>query len=331
MYLCSEESRNSRWTFWFPQEHISNEYLFHILSKRLRITQSYLLKKLYGLGSRSNFLKKLLIANPDCSLENRRLLNDKECVIQLPKSDVRIAHHFLTNFGWKSGQKIVLLCIRDNHFQLSRDPKSKVQNFRNSSIFDFIPTIEYLCANSFFVIRMGKSSYEKLPAISENLIDYPFLEGKSDLLDITLFYLADFVVTTGTGLDQVGEMFRKPILRVNYLPIGDIMTKNRNYRVLPKQIVDKDTRQVLNLQEIVSHGLFLANDDETYEKAGKIIVSNSPLIILEEVKVFVEDIKESVGPNSILQNDFNTYMMSYSGFKIEDVPILSSLWQRNKN
>ena len=49
------------------------------------------------------------------------------------------------------------------------------------------------------------------------------------------------------------------------------------------------------------------------------------------MKVFVEDIKESVGPNSILQNDFNTYMMSYSGFKIEDVPILSSLWQRNKN
>lgn len=327
MYLSSNDFDSNKLTFWIPGSYIANQYLYNIICKYVRVSQNQIIKKLYSIATKYKFLHRYLIANVDCSPRNRKLLNDTVAKMQLPESDLKFAKTFLSKSGWIEEQKIVVFCIRDNLYQLTIDPQSKVQNFRNSELEDFSPAIEYLCKENFFVIRMGRLARDRFPFVHPNFLDYSFDKHKSDLLDIAIFALADFVISTGTGLDQVGEMFRKPVLRVNYLPIGDVMTRSRNQRVLPKLLEDNFTNKRLDLDEIAQRELFLANSDEKYAKANVKIISNSASSILEEIRYFVSKSNSGVNCDVRLQTKFCQYMSQYSGFSEQDTPILSPLWE----
>ena len=327
MYLSSNDFDSNKFTFWIPGRYIANQYLYNIICKYVRVSQNQIIKQVYRIATKYKFLHRYLIANVDCSPRNRKLLNNTAAKIQLPKSDLEVAKTFLCSSGWNGEQKIVVFCIRDNSYQLTIDPQSKVQNFRNSELEDFLPAVKYLCEENFFVIRMGRLAKDRYPFKHPNFLDYSFDKHKSDLLDITIFALADFVISTGTGLDQVGEMFRKPVLRVNYLPIGDVMTRSRNQRVPPKLFEDIVTNKRLDLDEIVRRGLFLANSDDQYTKANVKIVSNEPSSILEEVRYFVGDSIEGIKYDVSLQSKFCQYMDKYVGFSEEDTPLLSPLWE----
>lgn len=327
MYLSSNEFDSNKLTFWIPGSYIANQYLYNVLCKYVRVSQNQIIKIIYRIATKYKFLHRYLIANVDCSPRNRKLLNDTAAKIQLPESDLEVAKTFLCRSGWIEERKIVVFCIRDNLYQLTRDPQSKVQNYRNSELEDFLPAVEYLCEENFFVIRMGRVAKDRFPFVHPNFLDYSFEKYKSDFLDIAIFALADFVISTGTGLDQVGEMFRKPVLRVNYLPIGDVMTRSRNQRVLPKLFEDNVTNKRLDLDEIVQRELFLANSDDQYAKANVKIISNPASSILEEVRHFVSKSNYGIKCDVRLQTKFCQYMSQYLGFSEQDTPILSPLWE----
>lgn len=328
MYLSSNEHHGNNLVFWIPGNYISNHYLYEIICKKLRISQNRVIKTIYKIATKVRPLSRFLIANVDCSPRNRYLLNYSETKFVLPDYDLEVAKSFLRDNGWTDGQKIVVLCIRDNLYQLKRDPQSKVQNFRNSTVKDFLPAVKFLCSEGFFVIRMGKIAAEKFPLKCPSFLDYAFAQQKTDLLDITLFAHANFVISTGTGLDQIGEIFRKPVLRVNYLPVGDIMTRSRNNRVLPKVLAERSNNTRIDLDEIVRRGLFLANSDEEYERAQVKVVGNHPSVILEEIRYFVGKQEREISYNFDLQKTFSKYMREQVGFKEEDAPLLSPLWRR---
>jgi len=326
IYLSSSECNRKNLVFWIPGDYISNEYLYEVISKKLKIGHNRMLKIFYRIATKVKFLSKFLIANEDCSPRSRYILNNSKAKIVLPDCDLETGKKFLRDYGWSEGQEIVVFCIRDNLYQLTRDPQSKVQNFRNSSVEDFLPAVKFLCSEDFFVLRMGKVAEKQFPIESSNFLDYAFNAQKSDLLDIVLMALSDYIISTGTGLDQVGEMFRKPVLRINYLPIGDTMTRNRNHSVLPKLFKDSRTNTRLYLDEIVRRGLFFANTDDQYAKAQVKVFSNPHSSILEEIKYFVGKSEREIDYSSSLQKTFSKYMREESGFKEEDAPLLSPLW-----
>ena len=64
---------------------------------------------------------------------------------------------------------------------------------------------------------MGSEAEKKMSISSNQFIDYPFCDQKSDFLDIWLMANCDFCITSGTGLDMASICFGKPIVYTNLI------------------------------------------------------------------------------------------------------------------
>ena len=68
---------------------------------------------------------------------------------------------------------------------------------------------------------MGKNDETKLNYTCDNVIDYANSQYRSDFMDIYLTSKCEFFISSGGGLDGVAVIFDKPILYINYVPIGE--------------------------------------------------------------------------------------------------------------
>ena len=81
-----------------------------------------------------------------------------------------------------------------------------------------------------------------------------------------------FCVSTATGLDSVALAFRRPIVFVNSLPLGDMLSWHRHL-VAPKYLYWKSNGHYLSLKEYLEHNYHSSVD---YETAGICIKNLSP-------------------------------------------------------
>ena len=136
---------------------------------------------------------------------------------------------------------------------LSPDDKGwGYHNYRNSDISEYELSIQWLIERGVRVIRMGKNMIKPLSINHELVIDYPFLEETNDLLDIWLCAHCNLCVSTGTGIDYVSDVFRKPILFINFLPLIDFISWSNAMHV-PKKLLWADSGKELSLRENINN------------------------------------------------------------------------------
>ena len=75
-----------------------------------------------------------------------------------------------------------------------------------------------LAKRNYFVIRMGKNVEDQFDIEYPNITDYANSEQRNDFLDIWLMARCQFAISTGTGTDMVTNVFKKPVVYVNFLP-----------------------------------------------------------------------------------------------------------------
>ncbi|MBL78500.1 MAG: hypothetical protein CMH70_00310 [Nitrosomonadaceae bacterium] len=85
---------------------------------------------------------------------------------------------------------------------------------RNSSISNYIPAIKAITEAGGWVIRLGDNTMTPLPQMHK-VIDYPFSQFKSDLMDIYLVSECKFFVASQSGLVEVAVLFQKPVITPN--------------------------------------------------------------------------------------------------------------------
>ena len=78
---------------------------------------------------------------------------------------------------------------------------------------------------------MGKNMDKKLDINDPNFLDYAFSSERSDFLDIFLFKVSYFVISTGSGLDNISSLFRKNILLINYADLVLMNYFNNNIKL----------------------------------------------------------------------------------------------------
>ena len=79
-----------------------------------------------------------------------------------------------------------------------------------------------LAERGYWVLRMGKVVDSQLSLKHPRVVDYATSTSRTEFLDIWLMARCYFAVSTGLGLDSITDIFRKPIVFVNYLPILDL-------------------------------------------------------------------------------------------------------------
>ena len=191
---------------------------------------------------------------------------------------------WLKEQGWKEGQKFVCLQVRDSAYLGFEEWHAQYDwnyhSYRDSDIDTYNLAIRWLADQGVWVLRMGKSVNKRVSIKHPRVIDYPFHPEKSDFLDVWLFANCDLCISTGSGPDLISDVYRKPILFLNYLPLIGFFSWSKTLNH-PKHLVWKATGESLTLEEHLEYKFYRT---EEYEHLGIQIINLSQEDILMTVK-----------------------------------------------
>jgi putative glycosyltransferase (TIGR04372 family) len=125
-----------------------------------------------------------------------------------------------------------------------------------------VPAIDWLTDKYVWALRMGKLMSNQLVLEENRFIDYAHDVEKSDLLDIWLFANSTAIISTGTGLDYLGGIYRKPILFLNALPLLDLASYF-DLTWVPKNLVWKKSGENLTLSESIENTYYTSEEYES--------------------------------------------------------------------
>jgi len=228
----------------------------------------------------------------------------------LQDEDARVKD-WLTSKGWKVGEPIVCFLVRDSAY-LDQSPLTstngnsnhwRYHDYRDSDVANYEPAMQWLADQGVWVFRMGKIMHKPLSCHHPRIIDYPFLLDKDDLYDVWLFAHCALCVSTGTGIDAVSLVYRRPILSVDLIPIKHMWTMG-DVTVLPKLLIDRATGSILSLNEYLLHSY---QESEKYDLAGIDVVGNTSSHIMASVRD--RWIKINGGRGALLEKE-NSFFLS---------------------
>ncbi|MBI3396657.1 MAG: TIGR04372 family glycosyltransferase [Spirochaetia bacterium] len=180
----------------------------------------------------------------------------------LPEEDA-FCKAWLARRGWCDGEKIIPLIVRDDSYYADHGI-SRHNSYRHSDISLYAEVARRLTDMGYWVIRLSKKAGKRLDCSSERFIDYPFVDDMNDLLDIWLVANCHFVISTGTGVDSVADVYGKPVAYLNSGPLHGIRSWSRMVGAT-KHHKWKSTNQPLNVYECLEYS-FLRTQD--YDRAG---------------------------------------------------------------
>jgi putative glycosyltransferase (TIGR04372 family) len=173
---------------------------------------------------------------------------------------------FLESLGMDVGFKFVCLQVRDSSYKKKYGDKRdwSYHNFRNSDIETYKEASIALAEKGYWILRMGKSVNKTFNTGQPHIFDYANSQERCDFLDIWLMANCFFCFSTGTGLDEVPLVFRKPTIYVNFIPFRDMVSFGHNIS-LPKHLLWTETNKRLSLTEHLNHS-YIKSDE--YKKKG---------------------------------------------------------------
>ena len=97
-----------------------------------------------------------------------------------------------------------------------------------------------------------------------------------EFLDIYLSSKSEFFIANPNGLDEVPEVFRKPMVYVNFIPYEYAPSWCPNYIIIFKKLWLKKEKRFLTFREILESGAGRFNRTQQYEQAGIEVIENTP-------------------------------------------------------
>ena len=260
--------------------------------------------------------------------DSLHILEENSPMIELTTDEKNFGEKILKKNNILKNDNIILLIVRDSAYYKHMRPEkisTKMSN-RDSDIDDFKDLVKDLCEKNYKVIRMGKVVDKKLDYKHDNFIDYAFSDFKSEFLDIFLFSICKFVISTGSGLETISMLFRKKILWLNFADL-DILHYPLNSNitfVYPKKIIDTKKNKELSIYDIFRYGLDSANSHKPNHKNNIAWNSLTPEEMTNATKEMIDyldnkyldsSLETNREINNLLQDSFefeNTFLWSRS-------------------
>jgi putative glycosyltransferase (TIGR04372 family) len=183
-------------------------------------------------------------------------------------------------------QNSICFANRDSSYleQLLPDQNMNHHNYRNFSIQDYCDGIKYLTKKNYSVLRMGSNVAERFNFEGKNIIDYADSDVQSDFLDIYLMAKCKYGVYADGGISAISEIYRRPILYINYTGFTNLPSWTQFGRVIFKKFKDISTGKYVSYHDIFNtfpvHELLSSGKWEEY---GIEIVDNCRQEILEAI------------------------------------------------
>ena len=213
------------------------------------------------------------------SRDIRGLFYKKEAQLRFNDQENQFGLEYLQEMGLRQGDRFVCLAVRDQAYlnQTYNERDWSYHNFRDTKIESYEAAVVALAERGFWVFRMGKVVDSQLSVDHSRVVDYAISKHRSDFLDIWLMAHCYFAISTGLGLDSIADIFRRPIVFVNYLPILDLEAWGR-FITAPKHLSWASNHKPLTLQEQLKH---TSVNGHYYEENGIQVCDLNPSEITE--------------------------------------------------
>lgn len=273
-HLCLEadmaaikKNTEKTFTLWLRVPDIANKSIYELIKKEFKFVEGFpfnLILKLFVRITRRNSFN----ANAQVNNFTTHLQDNSEINFPIP-TQWNVDFEMLKRNMNMELTKYVCLIVRDNlHTKTYVGNKQSFEtSYRNSEIDSYKIAIDKLISNGYEVIRMGRLAY-KASFKQKAFFDYANSPYRTDRNDLILIAKCNFVVSTQSGLDEIANLYRKPVYVVNHLPIGDIRCSELRPYYFLKRLKDKKTNCYLSIDEIYKRGLLHANNSKFYLDKG---------------------------------------------------------------
>jgi len=265
------------------RDYSSNNALLGILKRSMNICQFFLplydiCQKLGGLGVSS---KKLLDMHGD---DAQQLAAKTSQHVELSQAEIDEARKQCIEVGIDPDVPFIPVLGRDSTYLSSIGEPTDTNSYRNTDINTYIPAMEYL-ADRFQVIRVGSVVRDKLKTQHPKVFDYSLSGKRSELLDVYLSAKCHFFFSTGSGLDTItSNLFRLPVLYVNFTPVTAVYMLKPWTSFIPKKLWLTTEKRYLTLSEILERGVGDIYTPRELNPHGIIIHDNTPDEITDAVQ-----------------------------------------------
>jgi putative glycosyltransferase (TIGR04372 family) len=289
IFLLKKKNKTKRsFDILISDKKISNKFVFKKLKEKIIIINHnfFLVYEIMNYLAKKNeyFLKHILFKLEHLADSNQDLdLNDQ--ILKLNQSEINYGYEILKKNIKKKYKGIVLYCVRNNYYYNINHPNTdwNHNNYRDYNFEDFIPSIDYLMAKGFLVIRFGRLNEKEIKINNELFVDYSFCKWKSDFMDFFLGYASSFCITTGTGSDEFPKLFRKRMgIIIN--PISHVFDR-KNWTYIFGNFINIKLNRCLNFRELLDNKLYELEEIYTLDKnfVLKKNTSNDILELVQEV------------------------------------------------
>lgn len=190
----------------------------------------------------------------------------------------------LKQLGIPQDSKFVCILARDSAYkqQIDNNRDWSYHNFRNTNVRNYMLTAEELSKRGYYVLRMGKIVADKFESKDPKIIDYASSNFRSDFMDVYLGAKCEFAISMGSGWDTIPFIFRKPIIFVNFIPVGYLWTFSEKYLTIVKHHIDKDGNPI-SLKNLFENEIAYFMYSKQFEDLGIQVVENTSEEILSVV------------------------------------------------
>jgi putative glycosyltransferase (TIGR04372 family) len=148
--------------------------------------------------------------------------------------------------------------------------------YRDSDIMTYLSAAEELVRRGYYAVRVGSVVKDKIANTRQGIIDYATCGKRSDFLDIYLGAKCRFFLCSDTGISIVPELFRRPVVYVNWVPLQRISTWTRNGLLIGKKLYLRDEKRYLTFHEIINSEFGGNPSSGLLEEKGVELIDNTP-------------------------------------------------------
>ena len=184
----------------------------------------------------------------------------------------------LEKLGVPANQPFVCFHARDSAYLdlVYPDRSWNYHDFRDSDINHYVDSAEELAKCGYYMIRMGAIVKDNVTFSSEAIIDYAKSGKRTDFLDIYLGANCKFFICSQTGISIVPEVFRCPLVYVNFSALEQLPVFVQNGLIIPKKLYSRKHNCFLTFREILNSGIGIFYDTKQFEHLEIDLMENTP-------------------------------------------------------
>lgn len=289
LYLCQRDAGvhdGRRVDVFFNSSPISNHQLKKMLDRTLRVWQF------------SKFVNRVSSALPGAAAhmvppipvrDTEGYLSTYPTHLGFTSTEESLGQAELLRIGVPSGSPFVCFLARDSTYltEVHGDRGWSYHNYRDCNIENYLTAATELARRGNFALRMGAVVDKPIAAGAAGVIDYAS-EFRTDFMDIYLSAKCRFFLSSGAGLDNVAQIFRRPTAYADLIPLEFLATWGPDDLIIPRKLWKRDEERLLTFREILDSGVGRYAEQEQYDRHGLEPVHNTP----EEIQALAIEMDE---------------------------------------